>query len=268
MPRAKKPETVHIRGDLRKTLAWLAQIRGMPGNERVLVGLSGGKDSLVTLDLCAKVWGHTPQNDRVVAYSMHFLPGLECHDVPVDRAGRRFGVRVIKVMDYMTSNLIRLGVYRNHIREAIVGDKRLPKAGLKDVFAAVRKESGIRLIASGERMDDSLHRRGQLHKCSGYEEKTGRVFPIWDWSQLDVFGYLRSRHIPIPVGVGKFSMNGVGLRLETLKFLRENWPLDYQKILEVFPYADAQLAREEFLAKRRPEEQTVDHEPGEGSGDE
>lgn len=146
--------------------------------------------------------------------------------------------------------MIRNGVFRPHVKETINGGKRLPTLGIKDVMDLVRERSGIRIVATGERMDDSLPRRGQLHKCSGFDEERGRLFPVWDWSAKDVIGYLRARKIPIPTGFGRRDMNGLDLRADTLAFLKEHHPDDYQIVLDAFPFAESQLKRREFLAAR------------------
>ena len=226
-------------GDLRRTLSWLHTVAQQ--HDSVLVGVSGGKDSLVTLDLV-----QSAGFKRVEGFAMHFLPGLRVFDEPVDAAAKRHGILIHRVQHWMTMNMIAAGVFRPHVREL----RGQPKLGVKDVWAAMRSTTGIRLIATGERADETIWRRGQMSRCSGWEQKTDRIFPVYDWSERDVVAYLRARKIPVPAGIGRSNMSGIDLRPDTLAHLKKHYPDDYAKILKVFPYAGAQLARQEFLARR------------------
>ncbi len=285
--------------NLHRTLAWMRSIAER--HPSVLVGLSGGKDSLACVDLCIRA-GFT----EIQCYALHFIPGLECFDKPVDSAALKFGHRyqleckvkqrtpppnmtpgsltVHKLMHPSGALALMTGTFRPHIDEVV--KKRLPRPTMNDAYAAARKASGIQLLCTGERMDESLQRRGQLHghaRCDrthhgpdqcdelnpttstkagrricdephdgwagAYTEKEMRFWPLWDWSARDVLGYLRARQIPIPGGLGKANMSGVDLRLSTLLYLKEHFPHDYERILEVFPDAEVQLKRDEFATR-------------------
>lgn len=283
--------------DLKRTLRWLETIAAR--HDEVLVGLSGGKDSLACVDLCIRAGFK-----RIECYALHFIPGLGCFDGPVDRAAKLFGLRftaaVMKRVGEPAAGVVPLtvhklthpdganalayyAIFRPHILEAVTGKRRVPRATMNDAYRLAREKSGIRLLCTGERMDESLQRRGQLHGhaacdrthlgpdqcgelnpptstkrgqpiCSGdhegwrgaYAEKEMRFWPLWDWSARDVLAYLRTRNIPIPGGLGKANMSGVDLRLETLRHIKEHFPEDFEKLVEAFPDCEVQFAREDF----------------------
>lgn len=206
-----------------------------------MCAISGGKDSLAILDLVQRAGFR-----RIEGFAMHFLPGLRCFDAGVDAAERRHGVKIHRVQHWMTINMVAQGVFRPHVKEL----RGAPKAGVKDIWAQIRKQTGIRLIATGERADETIWRRGQMARCGGFSTEQDHLFPVHDWSEGDVLAYLSARKIPVPRGLGRKNMSGVDLRADTLAYLRDNYPDDYTKILAVFPYAGAQLARQEFLARR------------------
>jgi 3'-phosphoadenosine 5'-phosphosulfate sulfotransferase (PAPS reductase)/FAD synthetase len=129
----------------------------------------------------------------------------------------------------------------------------LPKIGLNDIQNIARAETGIRWIASGERADDSMARRARLVRCKGIEEPQFRIFPIYDWHTNEVVSYLRSKRIPMPPRIGRAGESGTSgfeLRAPCLRWLRDNYPDDYQKVLEVFPHAEAAIKREEFSGSK------------------
>lgn len=54
---------------------------------RILVAVSGGKDSLATLDVCIRHFGR----ENVTGFLMELVPGLECEWRSIRAVERRFG---------------------------------------------------------------------------------------------------------------------------------------------------------------------------------
>lgn len=204
----------------------------------MLVGLSGGKDSLATLDLVVTAFGHT----NVVAFFMYFVKGLRCVESHVDTAARRHKVELVKVPHFALGDL-----YKNAVlmppRRLAHGWRRM-KYG--DIEQYVRKQTGIEWVAMGHRMTDSPQRRGMLHHFSGCNTKQHRLYPLWEWSPKDVLGYLRARKIPTPPQIGTTNVSGIDLRPGTLRQIRDNYPDDWRRFLETFPYAEAAIMHDEM----------------------
>lgn len=210
--------------------------------ELPIVGYSGGKDSLVCLDLVARVW----PNDPPVCFLLEFLPGLAIDAVNEDLAKTRFGATVHRLPHPDSAAALRASVYRRRQMEVErVIDRDLT---WNHIEAVIRGRTGRRWIIYGHRMSDSLHRRGMLKKAEGCLEKFGRLYPLWNWEHTAVFAYLRSRRLPIPgvIGGRVNKTGGVGLTAGAMAFLREHWPEDYAKILSVFPQADTIEFRDEI----------------------
>lgn len=201
-------------------------------SDNVLVALSGGKDSLVVLDLCKR----SGLFKRVEAYYLYMVKGLEFFEKPVRVAAARHKVTVHMAPHPALAYALRTGECRLHVTH------KVPRVTQVDVELALRVRTGIGWLALGHRMTDSLHRRGMLHRCSGFDAPGRRVYPIWDWAPCDVHSYLRARRIPIPVPLRpSMRSNGFDLRPKTLAALRERAPRDYAKVLAIFPFAEAQL---------------------------
>ncbi len=208
--------------------------------DRVIVGLSGGKDSLATLDLAVEVFGA----HGVVCFFMYLVDGLRCVEAPVMAAVNRYHVRLVKYPHWVLANMIKYAVLRPHVE----GCYEWSETKYTDIENAARADTGIEWVATGQRMDESLERRGMLHKVSGFDEKRARLYPLWNWSARDVYSYLRWRRIAPPPAFGKGArgVSGINLAPATLRWVREFYPDDYEKIVEVFPWAGAQLAHEKF----------------------
>lgn len=202
----------------------------------VLVAYSGGKDSLVVLDLCIEHYGA----DKVQAFFMYFLPGLDYSRAVCAYAEDRWGIPVLQVQHWVTSEFLHDGYFCTEQPTCPV----LTEGQVED---ALRKRTGKRWLGWGYRKADSLNRRRMLtmHWPNGINTKKSRFSPIVDWTDGEVHAYLKQRRIPI-LG-GEFSarrgQNGIDTDPPTMHFLRTSFPNDYKKVLEVFPYAAAQADR-------------------------
>jgi phosphoadenosine phosphosulfate reductase len=206
----------------------------------VLVGLSGGKDSLATLDLCMQAF------DRVEAYFMYMVEGVAIAEAPMVAAAHRYGIKVHRFPHWLLGRFIKNAVYMPH--RGSTSD--WPNTKMTDIELAARDASGIALLAYGHRMDESLERRGMLHSFAGYNRAQRRVYPLWNWSKRDVVAYLRGRRIPVP----EMKLRGIDpTDPACMQLLREKYPDDYAKVLQVFPFAGAQFAREDYMKAREPE---------------
>ncbi len=211
--------------------------------DQILVGLSGGKDSLATLDLAVKEFG----SKNTACYFMYFVKGLRCVEATIKYCERRYKVKVHYFPHWRLGRAYKFAQYMPH--RAGASNWRVMK--LTDVEQAARAQTGINWLAYGQRMTDSLERRAMLHKLCGIDRKAERVYPLWRWNAGQVYAYLRQKQIPLPakLTVLKRSMSGVNFQEDTLLFIKQKYPDDYKKILEVFPYVEAKLAR--YALKQR-----------------
>lgn len=219
--------------------------RELDANEdRVLVGVSGGKDSIVTLDLAVSVLGAS----RVVPFFMRIVEGLECETGPVRRICARYGLEdaLITLPHWTLSRMYRDGVLRLYVD----GAENIKRLRMADVEHWLREKTGIYWFAYGHRCVESIVRNAMLKRdgMNGCDWRGGHLYPIWDWKNADVFSYMRSKELPIPKPLGPVGVNrnGFSLTPEFLMWLRDTWPEDYARVCKVFPLAPAQIARFEM----------------------
>ena len=219
----------------------------LPDVQRVLVGYSGGKDSLATIDLCLRA------GKQVEAFFMFFLPGMDYTDYWCSYAERRFQIPIHRVQHWNTSYYLRRGVFCEP-------QAHVPAIGHNDVEAAVRERTGLEWVGYGYKLRDSPSRRSYMTFMSkwpdGICEKLKRFSPLMDWTDREVLAYLSRRRILIPE-MSSRRVNGVDLRPNTLAQFREEWPDDYRRILKVFPYAEAQSHRTETVERLKRAEKNL-----------
>lgn len=212
----------------------------------ILVGVSGGKDSLVVLDLCLRVW----EKHRVHPFFLYFLPGLECEERHVRAAEKRHGITVTRLQHPAMASYLR----SSHLRTCNVAVENAFTRNIdwSDVEAVLRSRTNAKWIAGGHRMTDSLQRRGMLTGTGGVVEKSHKVYPIYKWAPRDVVAYLRTRRIPIPPVIGSRITGTGGLnpsKPECLAWLCEHYPEDYRKIVAVFDKAPLLIERDKLRVK-------------------
>ena len=195
-------------------------------HEAVLVLYSGGKDSMATLNLCVQHFR------RVVGVHMYFVPGMKVVEEKLDFARHRWGVDFLMLPHWLLSKFLRHGVY-------CLPQRELPEVKLPAVLADARKRTGISLIAHGGRSADSLWRRRQMRATASKD----LVYPVDGWNKADTLGYLKSIGIDAPPS---FSWD-----LTTISVLKlhDQYPEDYQRVLEMFPFAAAIVKRRELYGE-------------------
>jgi hypothetical protein len=206
----------------------------------IIIGLSGGKDSLVTLDMCVREFGAS----NVSAFFMYLVKDLRCVETTVRWCERHYKIEVHRLPHWLLGLAYKNATYMPHRS----GTEKWRDMRLVDVEQLARKKTGFEWIANGHRMADSIERVGMLNRIDGFDEVGRRVYPLWRWNEASVMAYLRARKIPPPpkLTILKRAMTGVSFQEDVLLAIRDKFPDDFKRILEVFPYVEARLARYEL----------------------
>ncbi len=190
----------------------------------MLVALSGGKDSLVTLDLCCQVF------PVVEAYFMYLVPDLLAVEGSAVRAAERWHVPLHKIPHWNLAEYLKKGVYHHRARGLKVRNLKA-----RDVEAYMRNKTGITWIAYGDRQQDSIVRRRYLRECGHVNDVHHRLYPVHDWTTRQVKVYLKARQIPLPTTFGQTTVSaGFDLSSGCMAWLRRKSPSDYAKVQRWF----------------------------------
>lgn len=138
--------------------------------DAVLVGFSGGKDSVVTLDLCMRYF------KRVTPYFMYLVRGLEFQERTIQFYENKYDTEILRVPHFMLSDFLRYGSFR-------MPDLDVPIVHTVDLYNYMRNKTGIYWIAAGERISDSIVRRAMIKSSGTIDKKRGRIYPIAQWNR-------------------------------------------------------------------------------------
>jgi phosphoadenosine phosphosulfate reductase len=211
------------------------------------VGVSFGKDSYATLDLCCRTF------KRVEGYYLYRVAGLRCVAEWAASVKIHWGV---SVRMYPHFDLVRC--YKNALLQPHYnGLDKVARVSMADIEDQFRQDTSVEWLAYGWRRNDSFSRALILKSCMGIDEKSQRVYPLRCWKRRDVQAYNAARRLPKPESLGRKDQGGLDFHPGALRWLKENYPDDYEKWLVDFPFSEVQLLKPEIDPTVQPEEQTA-----------
>lgn len=203
--------------------------------DSVLVGFSGGKDSVVTLDLCFKTFSH------VQPFFMYFVKGLEFQEKTLRYYEKKYNTEIIRVPHFELSEFYNSGTFR-------VRDNNVPIIKVTDVYNYLRKETGLYWIACGERMSDSIIRRAMIKHSGAIVQKMGRIYPLAYWNKAQVMAYIKLHRLPMSLESKIIGRSFSCLRAKEILKIKQHFPDDYERIKAAFPLIDVEIKRKEFFS--------------------
>lgn len=222
-----------MHSDLLKPIQWLRRI-----TDTVIVGVSGGKDSVAVLDLCAAA------NMTIHAYTLEIVPDLRLKNEYFAMLERRYGITIQRYPHPERVQCFREGRYCNPVPDLV-------QFNFRDVWEKARADFGVYWLATGEKKVDSLERRAQLSAWGAVQPARGRAFPLAEWKERDVYDYLQRRAVPLAPEYRYFGHSlATPLEGRVLAILKEHYPDDYEKVCRDFPFAEASLVRHDGRVAR------------------
>ena len=202
--------------------------------DSVIVGFSCGKESIVVLDLCFRYF------KRVVPYFMYNCPGLSFQERALKWYEKKYQTEIIRLPHPDVCEYFHYGSFRP-------GDPSFPIMSFNDVADYMRHITGIDWIACGERMDDSLFRRGMIHASGTIDENRGRFYPVAMWKKREIYDYIKYHKLYRDEWSRKMGYSFSNLDGRVLKQMKDHFPDDYLKILKLYPFAAAGVKRYEVF---------------------
>jgi phosphoadenosine phosphosulfate reductase len=205
----------------------LSIVRGQ--TDAIGVSVSFGKDSMVTLDLCCKIF------KRVEAFYLFRVANLSVIKKWQNYVKKRYGINVEMYPHFDLSRCYRNNILQPHYRNL---GKKVPKITWNDTEHYFRVQKKVDWLAYGWRRNDSFSRALIMKSNAGYDEKSRRVFPLRAFSRTHVYEYLDKMGIPRPPDLGRKEQSGFDFNPDAIQYLKKNNPNDYKKWIRDFPFSD------------------------------
>jgi len=200
-------------------------------DSKIIVFFSTGKDSTVMLDLFQRFLP-----GRYQAVFLYFVKGLSFQESILRHYEDRFGIKIERRPHWDIANYDRA--------MANVQGRALKE---KDIAAHIREETGLSWLAYGYRRDESMQRRGILTPFAPdyIDAKFRKVYPLGAWSNHHIDEYIKARKLLLPREYAFGFRNIDQFKGPAVLWIKNNYPEDWQKIIDRFPIVEAEALRQE-----------------------
>jgi hypothetical protein len=207
-----------------------------------MLSFSGGKDAIAAwLAMRGKF-------ERIVPYYMYLIPDLEFVNESLVYYERFFQTKIYQYPNPALYRMLNAAVLQPPDRLSVIDNFGFEEYDRDDVSRACIEDSGINPLAYtaiGNRINDNLVRRMSFNRFGAVNEKRRTYWPVYDWKNERLTDEFRKAGIQLPVDYRMFGRSFDGLNIRYLYPIKQNFPSDYQKILEWFPLADLEVFRYE-----------------------
>lgn len=204
--------------------------------DSVIVGFSGGKDSVVTLDLCIKHF------KRVEAYFLYYVPGLSFQERMLQWAEQRYGIAIYRCPHWELAEFMRNGVWRPV-------DLTIPTVSIKKFYAYLREHFGAYWIAGGERIADSIFRRATIKQRGTIDKLLGRIYPVAHFTKAHISAYIKINRLQVSEESRVLGFSFRSLQAKDMIKIRQHYPADFAKIKTMFPLVEAGIKHKEWYER-------------------
>lgn len=206
--------------------------------DSVIVAFSGGKESIVTLDLCFRYF------KNVKPFFMYICPNLSFQERTLAWYEKKYQTEIIRLPHMDVSEFFHYGSFRNP-------DFTFPIISINDIYQYVRLKTDTWWISAGERIDDSIVRRAMMKKSGSIDVQRGRFYPVSAWKKKEIMQYIKYHGLYLSPDSRKLGFSFRSLDGNELLMLKNEFPDDYQKILHLYPFAGAGVKRAEEYGKKQ-----------------
>lgn len=208
-----------------------------------LLSFSCGKDSVAA-------WLQLRRHfTTIVPVFMYLVPGLEFIERSVAYYEEYFDCRIMRLPHPSLHRWLNSLTFQAPENCAIVEEAGLVEFDYDDVFDVVKAVYTLpehTYTAIGVRATDSLNRWSAIKQYGAVNEKRKTFYPTYDWRKDDLIDAITKEGVKLPVDYRLFGRSFDGLDYRFLKPIKDHYPRDYQRILEVFPLAELEMKRMEY----------------------
>lgn len=203
----------------------------------VLVAFSGGKESIVVLDLCMRHF------KTVKVFFEYMVPDLHYEEDILTWYEKKYGIEIIRTPGSCVAEAYHYGEFRPT-------DLSFPIVSQTDVFNYLRVQTDCYFIASGERIDDSLQRRAMIKKTGTIDINARRFYPVALWKKSEILDYIKFHKLYLSRAQKELGYSLTPFGADSLIWHKNNYPDDYYKILKQFPLIGSRVKRREEYGKK------------------
>ena len=210
--------------------------------DTILMSFSCGKDSIAA-------WlAIRDKFPNIVPFYMQLIPDLEFVDESLAYYEKVFGCKILKLIHPSLYRMLNYAVWQPPDRLRFLDAANIPMFDYDMLNEMIIEDQGLpdhTFVCAGVRAADSPNRRSAINQYGAINWKRRYFYPVWDMVKDELISLISSSGIKLPVDYRLFGRSFDGIDYRFLKPLKDNFPIDYQRILEWFPLAELELMRYE-----------------------
>lgn len=210
--------------------------------DTALLAFSTGKDSIAAWLQMRKHF------KRIIPYYCYIVPELEFVEESLSYYEKFFGTKIYRYPHRSFWRLINEGTFQSPPHIQVLDETDIVEyddSTLNEVMRDAEKLDAGVYTGNGVRIADSPMRRISIKTHGAINHNTKTFYPVYDWKKDDLLQALRESGVKLPIDYHYFGRTFDGLDYRFLKPIKEHFPKDYQKILDFFPLAEAEIFRRE-----------------------
>lgn len=215
---------------------------------KVFLSFSRGKDALAA-------WIALREMDfEVVPFFRYGIPGLEFIDDSLDYYEKFFKCKIERYPQPSFYEQLMGMMYQPPHRYPVMQKHALYEFTYDDVASVLRRKHEMpnAYTATGVRAHDNMMRWTTIKKNGALNPDKKTFFPIFDWKIAEVEESIARAKVQLPVDYLLWGRTYDGIGWYYLDKIKENFPRDYQRILDWFPLADVEFFRRELTRRHNP----------------
>lgn len=218
--------------------------------DTAILAFSTGKDSIAAWLQMRRYF------KRVIPYYCYLVPGLEFVEDSLKYYEDFFGCHIYRLPHRSLIRWLRNSVFITpRAVEAVTKSEDLPfiedydDDTIGDIIRYNADLPEAAYVGTGVRMADSPSRRIAIKTHGAINHNAKRFYPVYDWKKEDLLRAFDDSGVKLPIDYRLFGRTFDGLDYRFLRPIKDNFPRDYEKILEWFPFCALEIGRREGIDK-------------------
>lgn len=214
---------------------------GSCATQRIIVGFSGGKDSVAMLDLCKEYF------KDVYAFNMYFVDKMQLQEGYFRYIEDKYQIKILRLPHFELSRIYQT---QDSMHRSFELDK-VPTIYFSDVENYVRDFFKCKWIAYGMMACESIERNAMLKNNNGCDYEYAKLYPLAFWNNQKVYAYLKTKniHLPPEYYISGRSANNPFVDLTQI-LLKTYYPSDWERCMYKFPLAETVFAKQAYQYQR------------------
>lgn len=206
--------------------------------DTALLSFSAGKDAVAAWIQMRKFF------KRIVPFYLYSVPGMEFVEEGLRYYEDRFETKIHRYPHPNMFRILRNNVFQPPERWPILRDWEL-RVSHQEIDADVRRKAGVAgaFVAVGTRTADSPTRLANVKRFGALNPTRRAFLPVFDWRIADVVENITKAGLKLTVDYRMFGRSFDGLDHRFLGPIKENFPRDYERLLQWYPMADLEFMR-------------------------